>query len=81
MINSIAVFPFEMIKGEISDEWLKDHFSESLTFQLGSMKNFLSPYSNRDNNNDTYDYFNESLVSSTPLSERQSFTVNITNDF
>ncbi len=39
MINSIAVFPFEMIKGDIGDEWLKDHFSESLTFQLGSMKN------------------------------------------
>ena len=39
MINSIAVFPFEMIKGDVGDEWLKDHFSESLTFQLGSMKN------------------------------------------
>ena len=39
MINSIAVFPFEMIKGDVADEWLKDHFSESLTFQLGSMKN------------------------------------------
>ena len=39
MLNSIAVFPFEMIKGDVADEWLKDHFSESLTFQLGSMKN------------------------------------------
>ena len=28
-----------MIKGDVADEWLKDHFSESLTFQLGSMKN------------------------------------------
>ena len=39
LVNSIAVFPFEMIKGDVADEWLKDHFSESLTFQLGSMKN------------------------------------------
>ena len=39
IVNSIAVFPFEMIKGEKTDEWLKDHFSESLTFKLGSMKN------------------------------------------
>lgn len=38
MINSVAVFPFEMIKGDERWDFLKDHFSESLTFQLGSMK-------------------------------------------
>ena len=38
LVNSIAVFPFEMIKGDETDKWLKDHFSESLTFQLGGMK-------------------------------------------
>ena len=37
MVNSIAVFPFDMIKGNENYKWLKDHFSESLTFQLGGM--------------------------------------------
>ena len=39
MVNSIAVFPFEMIKGSEKWNFLKEQFSESLTFQLGGMKN------------------------------------------
>ena len=38
-------------------------------------------YIDSDNNNQSYDYFKGSLVSSTPSGERQSYTFNLNNDF
>ena len=37
-LNSIAVFPFENIRNDEQYDWLKDQFSESLTFKLAHIK-------------------------------------------